>query len=257
LPRKDKWAKQLIATGVNDLRTIDLNSFSNEVYQRIGRSLQAGQFQLEANAKKIVSQLPYPYYFMDFETVNPAIPVWAGTRPYQQVPFQWSCHIQAENGVMRHEAYLSDAHSDPRLAFTESLVALLGNTTGTIFVYHAPFEKSHLREMAQVFPQYHDQIQGMNARIFDLLPLMRNHYYHPNMRGSWSIKAVLPTIADDLDYQQLMVSHGGDAMEAFNEMMQLSTSSERYHALKQGLLDYCKLDTLAMVRLVDFVMNKG
>jgi hypothetical protein len=124
---------------------------------------------------------------------------------------------------------------------------------GTIFVYNAAFEKSRLQEMGDAFPEHKAAIDALMPRIFDLLPLMRNHYYHPDMKGSWSIKAVLPTIAPDLSYKALTVGHGGAAMEAFAEMMKSETTPERRAELYQALLEYCELDTLAMVRIVNYL----
>jgi hypothetical protein len=251
LPRGGNYVQQLIDAGKNDLTQLAESDLPKALYQRIWRTLQTGQAELDPQAKAIIEALPYPYYHIDFETINLAIPVWAGTRPYQQVPFQWSCHIQTID-TMTHHAFLGDGLSDPRRAFTESLLNTLG-TEGTIFVYNAAFEEGRLQEMAQAFPEHKTAIDALMPRIFDLLPLMRNHYYHPDMKGSWSIKAVLPTIASDLSYKALTVGHGGAAVEAFAEMMNTKTTTERGAELYQGLLDYCELDTLAMVRVVEYV----
>ena len=253
LPRGGKYAQQLLLDGKDDLTQLAEADLPKALFQRIWRTLKTGQAELDPKAKAIIDALSYPYYHIDFETINLAIPVWAGTRPYQQVPFQWSCHIQTPDTITHH-AFLGDGLSDPRREFTESLLATL-DTEGTIFVYNAAFEKTRLLEMAQVFPEHKAAIDALMPRIFDLLPLMRNHYYHPDMKGSWSIKAVLPTIAPDLSYKTLTVGHGGAAMEAFGEMMKADTTQERRAELYQALLDYCELDTLAMVRIVEFLLN--
>lgn len=255
LPRGGRFVQSLIEQGKANLLELDENDLPKPVFQRIWRTLQTGQAELDSQAKAIIEGLPYPYYHIDFETINLAIPVWAGTRPYQQVPFQWSCHIQRPDTITHH-AFLGDGLSDPRREFTESLLATLG-TEGTIFVYNAAFEKTRLQEMAQAFPEHKAAIEVLMPRIFDLLPLMRNHYYHPDMKGSWSIKAVLPTIAPDLNYKTLTVGHGGAAMEAFAEMMKAETSQERRAELYQALLGYCEMDTLAMVRIVEYVLLNG
>jgi hypothetical protein len=253
LPRGGKFVQQLIDAGKTDLTMLAEADLSKAIYQRIWRTLQTGQAELDPQAKAIIDALPYPYYHIDFETINLAIPVWAGTRPYQQVPFQWSCHIQMPDSITHH-AFLGDGQSDPRREFTESLLATLG-TMGTIFVYNAAFEKSRLQEMGDAFPEHKAAIDALMPRIFDLLPLMRNHYYHPDMKGSWSIKAVLPTIAPDLSYKALTVGHGGAAMEAFAEMMKSETTPERRAELYQALLEYCELDTLAMVLIVNYLKD--
>ena len=155
--------------------------------------------------------LPYPRYYLDFETITPAIPVWANTRPYQMVPFQWSCHIEDTSGNLEHLEYLADSETDPRPAFIDTLIAAVGST-GPVLVYNAPFESGRMKELAEAFPDKAVPLQSIISRVVDLLPLMRDHYYHPDMLGSWSIKAVLPTVAPELDYTTLPVGDGGMAM---------------------------------------------
>ena len=183
------------------------------------------------------------------------VPIWAGTRPYAQVPFQWSCHVEEEASVISHREFLADGTGDPRREFAETLVEVLGNA-GPIFVY-SPFECTCMRELANNFP---DQALALNAaigRVVDLLPIARNHYCHPEMRGSWSIKAVLPTIAPDLAYDNLAVSDGGIAQVAFGEILQPETTPERRAELREGLLRYCERDTVAMVRVARHFQGGG
>ena len=131
------------------------------------------------------------------------------------------------------------------------MIAALGNT-GPIFVYYQSFEKSRISELAKLFPDLSEALLSINERVVDLLPIARANYYHPDMKGSWSIKAVLPTIAPDLDYTQLIVGGGGDAQEAYSEIVHPDTPEMRKQELTEGLREYCALDTLAMVRLVRF-----
>ena len=120
---------------------------------------------------------------------------------------------------------------------------------GPVIVYSAAFERSRMLELARDFPDLAPALEAVVARIFDLLPLARTNYYHPDMRGSWSIKAVLPTIAPDLAYGNLAVADGGMAQDAFGEIMNPETSTERHRELRDALLEYCERDTLAMVRI--------
>lgn len=251
LPYGRELAATLRAEGYTDLRDVPEARLDSPRHQRVWRVSKSGQAELNPEARKIIAALPYPRYYIDFETINPAVPIWAGTRPYMQVPFQWSCHIETSKGVMTHCAFLADGQSDPRRAFAESLIDAVG-TNGPIFVYNAPFERSRMQEIGESHPDLALALQAAINRIVDLLPIAREHYYHPEMRGSWSIKAVLPTIAPDLAYDNLEVANGGMAQEAFAEIMLHETLPERRQQLHDALLLYCERDTLAMVRIVHY-----
>ena len=226
--------------------------FLNETQQWIQRVSQTGVAELGPDAANALKNLPYPRYYLDFETINLAVPRWAHTRPYStQVPFQWSCHIEQSNGELLHEMFLDVTGNDPRRACAEQMIAALGDD-GPVFVYYQAFEKSRIAELAELFPDLSPALLAINERVVDLLPIAQAHYYHPDMKGSWSIKAVLPTIAPDLDYTQLIVGGGGDAQEAYREIVHPQTSDARKQELTEGLREYCKLDTLAMVRLAWF-----
>lgn len=251
LPYGGTLAATLRTEGYTDLRDVPEERMENWRHQRVWQATKSGQAVLNPEAGKLLAALPYPRYYLDFETINPAVPVWAGTRPYMQVPFQWSCHIETAKGVMTHCAFLADGQSDPRRPFAETLIAAVG-IDGPVFVYNAPFERSRMQELADYFPDLASVLHAAIDRIVDLLPIAREHYYHPDMRGSWSIKAVLPTIAQDLTYDNLEVANGGMAQEAFAEIMQPETLPERRRQLHDALLLYCERDTLAMVRIAHY-----
>ena len=250
LPRAKALAAQLRSEGYDDLRNVPEQRL-NPNQQRIRRASINNQAELNPEAGEILKALSYPWYYLDFETISLAVPVWAGTRPYVQIPFQWSCHIETADGNISHQEFLADGLSDPRRAFVESLIATL-NQSGTILVYNAGFENSRMRELAITYPDLAADLQAIIHRVFDLLPLARQHYYHPDMLGSWSIKAVLPTIAPELSYDDLEVSHGMMAMESFAELMRPETTIERREHLQAALLKYCERDTWAMVRIAHF-----
>lgn len=254
LPYGKTMAATLRAEGYTDIRDVPDGRLDNLNHQRVWRISKNGKAELNPKAGEIIAALPYPRYYIDFETINPAVPVWAGTRPYMQVPFQWSCHIETTKGVMTHLAYLADGQSDPRLPFAMSLIEAVG-TDGPIFVYNAPFERSRMQELAEYYPYLAMALEAAIDRIVDLLPIAREHYYHPEMRGSWSIKAVLPTIAPELAYDDLEVANGGMAQDAFSEMMHPDTLPERRQQLQEALLLYCERDTLAMVRIAHYFEN--
>jgi len=251
LPYGGTLAATLRAEGYTDLRDVPEERMENWKHQRVWQVTKSGHAFLNPEAGKQIAALPYPRYYIDFETINPAVPVWAGTRPYMQVPFQWSCHTETSKGTMTQCAFLADGQSDPRRPFAESLIDAVG-TDGPVFVYNAPFERSRMQELADYYPDLAPALSAAIDRLVDLLPIAREHYYHPDMRGSWSIKAVLPTIAPDLAYDTLEVANGGMAQEAFSEIMRPDSTTERRQQLHNALLLYCERDTLAMVRIAHY-----
>lgn len=248
LPYGKKMATQLRAEGYRDLREVPVEKLSNPKHIRVHRVSRTGIAELDAEATEAVRNLPYPRYYLDFETIAFAVPIWAGTSPYKQIPFQWSCHIEHADGSLKHHEFLDTTGSDPRRGFAESLIKTLGSD-GPIIVYNAPFEGSRMMELAEAMPDLAPQLLDAQDRLFDLLPLARNHYYHPDMKGSWSIKAVLPTIAPELDYSNLTVSHGGMAQDAYLDLIGKELSETDKVGLRAALLAYCEQDTLAMLRI--------
>lgn len=196
-----------------------------------------------------LSVYPRPLYFMDFETVQFPIPIWKGTRPYQQVPFQFSVHKLTSRAFLHHTSFIDITGQDPSKRFAEALIRGC-EESGTIFAYNAGFEKGRIRDLADRFPALKRSLYRIIDRTVDLLPFAERHYYHPMQDGSWSIKALLPAVAPDVSYTELDgVKDGGMAMEAYIEAIDPSTSDQRKSEIESQLLAYCKLDTFAMVRI--------
>ncbi len=192
---------------------------------------------------------PLPAYFLDFETINFAVPIWKGTRPYQQNVFQFSLHTLSELGQLAHCEFLDMSGEDPSLPFAQALIVGCG-THGPVYVYNAGFEGARIRELGERYPELSAALLAIHDRMVDLLPIARDRYYHPSQQGSWSIKKVLPAVVPELRYDRLEgVQDGGMAMEAFQEAIHPSTLLERKAEIEKQLLAYCKLDTYAMVRL--------
>ena len=190
-----------------------------------------------------------PAYFLDFETIQFAVPIWQGTRPYQQNTFQFSLHTLSEAGQLEHTEFLDISGGDPSEPFVQALVAVCGDS-GPVYVYSAAFETSRMSELATRYPHLKAALQAIIERAVDLLPIARERYYHPSQQGSWSIKKVLPAVVPELRYDALDgVQDGGGAMEAFLEAIHPNTQAERKNQIEKQLLAYCKLDTYAMVRL--------
>ena len=206
------------------------------------------------NISTFVESLNYPLYFLDFETFNPAIPKFDQSKPFQQITFQYSLHIQQEpDGVLIHKEFLAEAKGDPRVPFIEQLIKDL-DKKGDIIVYSS-FEKSRLNDIAKYFPAYEDAIRNIISRIVDLmLVFSQKHYYTPEMKGSYSIKVVLPALAPQLSYKNLNINNGGNASMAFATLYD-ETDKTKIEQTRKDLLEYCKLDTLAMVEILNVLKN--
>jgi predicted RecB family nuclease len=210
LPRLHASAmEQLEEMGVKSIRDIPANFQLTEFQRRVCTAMQTGQPWFSAELKVEFQSLEYPLYFMDFETVNPAIPRFPGMHPYDHLPFQWSVHVQKQPGVTpEHFEFLAGDSGDPRQAFVSSLYQALGES-GSIVVYNQQFESQRLWELAGWVQEYTEHIRGIQRRLWDLLPVVRNHVYHPAFGGSFSLKAVLPALVPEIHPGQPTVSRPG------------------------------------------------
>ncbi len=255
LPRGRQVAEQLENEGIHDIRDIPPSRLHSETHEWIRQVTISGKGQRKSadEVKEKLNAYPYPRYYIDFETIWPAVPIWKGTSPYQQSPFQWSCHIEVEPRSWRHAEFLDTTGESPMRPFTESLLEAVGES-GPIFVYNQGFEGGRLKEMAERFPDLQSAIFKVLNRLVDLLPITRKHYYHPDMHGRWGLKEVLATIAPALDYGNLgEVQEGGDAGTAYLEMIHPKTPPARAQKLANDLRAYCERDTEAMIALVQFL----
>jgi hypothetical protein len=244
--------EQLAAKGIDDLSRVP-DGWLNDRQQLVkDHTLSQTVYFDAAGAAADLAHLEMPACFLDFETIMFAVPIWKGTRPYQQIPFQFSVHKVSRNGQLSHLAFLDLSGNDPSESFAKALIAACGSG-GPIFVYNAAFENARISELARRYHKLSKSLQGLAARLVDLLPIARNRYYHPSQQGSWSIKAVLPAAVPELSYDGLDgVKDGSMAMEAYAEAIRLDTSDTRKSEIHQQLLAYCRLDTFALVRLWQF-----
>lgn len=228
----------------------------------------AQRFQAEATLERkditdreavqeFLDSLWYPLCHLDFETFDTPIPPFDGVRPYQKIPFQYSLHIQQEAGAEpEHFEYLAQPNVDPRRELIERLLAAIP-ADACILTYNQSFEKGVLRELAALFPDLAEAIETRVANVRDLmLPFKKRHVYRWPMRGSYSIKEVLPAMVPELSYAGLEVADGMAAMQAYRDMCALE-SGEELERLRSAMLEYCRLDTLAMVRILEVLAGTG
>lgn len=205
-----------------------------------------------AEVKKFLNTLNYPLCHLDFETIMPGVPLFDESRPYQQIPFQYSIHFSTNKGAeLQHYEYLapSNLSIDPRRGLIEQMIVETADAK-IILVYNIAFERSRLKEMKRDFPEYTIELDLIIERLVDLMPPFRSkHYRTESMEGSYSIKKVLPAVSSGLSYDDLEISNGGDASNTFLELY-YSDDKEYVKTTRQHLLTYCGLDTLAMVKVL-------
>ena len=209
--------------------------------------VRSGVPRIDPAAARLLGGLVWPVHFLDFETMMPALPLYTGTRPYQQVPFQWSDHVLHADGSVVHHEFLHAEAGDPRRAFAASLLRTLGRQ-GSVVVY-SPFEGARLRELAEAFPELAEPIAGVRRRLFDLEKVVRGSVHHPACLGRTSIKAVLPALVDGLSYDELGIHEGGTASLRFQRFAEGAWTDEERERLFADLRAYCATDTLAMLEL--------
>jgi len=198
-----------------------------------------------------LSTLQYPLYYLDFETIGPAVPLFNGTRPYQAIPFQFSLHVvHNEKASPEHFSFLADRPDDPRPAFLSELKKVLGDA-GSIVVYNQGFEEGILKELAVVFPEYDDWITGVRSRLVDLLQPFRGfYYYHPQQKGSASIKKVLPALTGQ-GYDGMEISEGNEASIKYYTVTYGEATEEECNKVRADLEKYCGRDTEGMIWIVE------
>ena len=195
---------------------------------------------------RALAAVQYPLGFLDFETFAPAVPRLAGTGVYQALPVQWSLHLLDRDGGLQHREFLHRQDTDPREAFAAALLDAVGDA-GSLCVYSG-YESRLLGELAEALPHLKNEIEATRARLYDLLAVVHDSFYHPGFGGSFSIKAVLPVLVPSLTYEGLEVGDGQEASAAYGRLIGPGTAEAR-DAIAAALLAYCALDTRAMVRV--------
>jgi predicted RecB family nuclease len=256
LPRLHASAEeQLDQMGVESIHDIPDDFPLSEWQRRACTSMQTGEPWFNPELGATLESLRYPLYFADFESVNPAVPRFPGMRPYDQLPFQWSVHVLREPGAEQvHCEFLATDASDPRREFISSLCAALGES-GSILVYSS-VESQRLSELRGWLPEFGECIMAIQARLFDLLPVVREHTYHPSYAGSYSIKSVLPALVPEMTYDGMEVSNGQSAGLAWESLVRGSLDNSECDRLMKALLAYCGQDTLALVRLLEKLRSR-
>lgn len=249
LPNSRKRLDEYVARGYCDLRDVPEAELPGAEALRVWRATHAGCAEVDPALREELRALAYPRYYLDFETITPSVPLWAGTRPNQAIPYQWSIHVESAPGVLEHLEHLDLTGEMPARSVAQSLLRALG-TRGPILTY-SNYEEQCLRTLAALARELAVELHAIESRLVDLLPIVKRNYYHPAMQGSWSIKNVLPTVVPEMRYEDLgEVQEGQGAERAFLQAIDSATSPQRKEETRRALLAYCAFDTEAMVRLV-------
>jgi len=246
-----KLGEDLMAQGILDINNIPEDIKLNDKQQIQKNCVVCGQPYIDTNEiKGFLKGLKYPLYFMDFETFATAIPIYDGTSPYQNIPFQFSLHVITKPGAMvEHYEYLAEGKDDPRPAFLAELKQDIG-PKGSILVYYAAFEKSRLKELSGAFPEYQEWVDSINERIVDLnVPFRDFSYYHPQQLGSSSLKHVLPVLTN-LSYAEMDIGEGNTASLKFMEATFGDIPEGAQQKIHNDLLIYCGQDTGGMIDIL-------
>jgi predicted RecB family nuclease len=247
---------RLVALGIRSIHEIPENYPLTGRLRRACNSVQMGTPWFGPELKNELETLKYPLYFADFETVSPAIPRFARMRPYDHISFQWSVHVQGQPGAApEHLEFLAIDKGDPRRAFISALCNALGDR-GSIVVYHQQFESQRLTELASWLPEFAGPIEKIQRRLWDLLPIIRDHVYHPAFSGSYSLKSVLPALVPKMTYAGMEVADGQAAGLAWESFIGSECDDAKREEKRKALQEYCCQDTLGMVKLMELLRQR-
>ncbi len=241
---------RLAEANIDDIREMPSNWLTKPRQRMIHAAAVSGAAQLSPTLVEFLRALPYPRYYLDFEAVQFAVPIWPGTRPLRALPFQWSLLRESAPGEIEHRDYLNlEAFTPPMRPLAEALLQALGQE-GPILVYGG-YENKALANLAALYPDLGEALSRVAARTVDLLPHIKSGYYHRDMHGGASLKAVLPTLGTALSYKALEgISEGVQAQLAYLEAIAPETEAARREELAAAMLAYCRLDTEVLAEMV-------
>jgi hypothetical protein len=245
-----KQLRELHDAGIETVDQIPSHFPLNGIQKRHREAVLRDEMIVIPGLQTALDAYRYPIAMLDFETIGPALPVWNGCNPFGKVPVQFSVHTLSENGEVSHHAYLADGEGDPRPKVAQQLAGAL-NGAATVLAWNAGFEKSCLGVLAESSPEHAAVLLDARDKTQDLLPVVRNHVYHPDFRGSFGIKDVVPALLPDMTYDDLDVSDGQAASFLLESLLcrPAELSAGDREALRQQLVAYCNHDTAVMVRL--------
>jgi len=251
LYRIGRRAEALESQGLVTIQDLPADLELTSIAERQRRAVQENRLIVETSLRDALAAVTYPCAVLDFETVQLAIPVWNGCRPYEQVPVQFSCHVVTGQDDTTHHAWLADGAGDPRPEIAARVVEACRGAS-VVVAYNASFERAILGQLAEAVPEQAAALADIEARLVDALALVRDNVYHPDFGGSFSLKAVLPALVPGMGYDGLEIANGGLASLKLRRLMFDSDvpPAERERT-REALRQYCAVDTLGVVRLLE------
>ncbi|MBH2019112.1 MAG: DUF2779 domain-containing protein [Burkholderiales bacterium] len=241
-------AADLRDEGHANLHSVALQRLDNPRHRRAALAIQQGAPVLEPAVAALMRALPYPRHSLRFDTIGFAVPLWPGTRPYQSLPFQWTCDVQGPAGSLVRHGFLAGTEGDPRRAFALTLLQVLGST-GAVLAYNAGFERNRIRELAQQFDDLAPALDAVLARIVDLFQIARAHYYHPAMAGSWSFRSVSRAVAPGVMLDRLEGVDESSVQAAFAHSLKPGLDSAARQRLRAALQAHGQRETEVLRRM--------
>ncbi len=253
---KRSW--KLREAGVRTLADIPADEDLSRIQQRQVQAVRHGRIEVAPGLGGALSAFKSPLAFLDFETIAPAVPRWEGCGPYHQMPVQFVVYREGDAFEAPTADFLPQGPGDPRRQLAEELLKATEGAA-TVLAYNKSFEQGCITQLAEAFPDLAQELRGLRGRIADLLPPIRNHVYHPDFHGSFSIKAVLPALLPDLTYQGLVIAEGSTASSALQKLLlEPETLAEgEGEKIRAELRAYCRLDVWAMVKLLERLRDLG
>lgn len=239
---------QLNEAGIEEIRDIPDDVPLTNLQRIVHQTVLNQDSVVHGDISAMLAEIKSPVRFLDFETFAPPIPRFVGTSPYDAIPFLFSIHTEHERDEVTHADYLHEQDGDPRPNIVEQLIKAVG-AEGSICTY-SNYERTVLKTLARAIPERAEEIEVISSRLFDIHRVVKNSIYHPEFRGSFSIKSVLPVLVPGMDYDDLEVADGQTASVHYMQALRNSDSREREQTFK-NLRAYCERDTLAMIRLLE------
>ncbi len=237
--------------GIIAIKDIPESFNLNEVQRKITQAVQNNAPIIDRDTiRHTLSQLEYPLHFLDYETFNPAIPLFKNYHPYESIVFQYSLFVlDSPDLEPQHFDCLDTGDEDPAIRIVPDLLSHI-KPAGSVVVWNQSFEATRNQELANRCPQYADQLRDINSRLFDLMKIFKDgHYIHPDFHGSASLKAVLPVLCPELSYDSLSIVDGGQAMITWHQLQSGSVPPEAREEIEIALKAYCQMDTWGLVEL--------
>ncbi len=247
---RDK-TEELVDMGILDIVDVPADFSLSEKQWRQVEVARTGKPKIDKiEIRRMLNDMQYPLYFLDYEAYNPVTPLFSGYKPYGFMVFQYSLHkLESPDADLEHTEFLATKNQDPAAGLLQAMQDEIDDK-GSVIVWSASFEANRNLEMALLYPEFKEFLEGLNLRIFDLMDVFQQDLYiHPGFKGSNSIKKVLPVLVPHLDYSELEIADGTSAMLGWNDLIFGALGKKERHMLTKQMLDYCEMDTLAMVEI--------